>query len=107
MMRRMSAFEALLCQVAVKRNAARGGDKPGQRDAAHAADAGDDEGFRQKLQRIWLRRAPSAFSMPISRVRYCTATSMMFMRPMPAMPSVSAPTSESSTCSAMDRMRNA
>ena len=44
------------------------------------------------------RRAPRAFSMPISRVRCCTATSMMFISPMPAMPSVSAPTSDSRTC---------
>jgi hypothetical protein len=55
--------------------------------------------------RMWWRRAPSAFSMPISRVRCCTATSMMFMRPMPAMPSVSAPTSESRTCSAIESRR--
>src|SRR5204862_336178 len=34
-------------------------------------------------------RAPSAFSMPISRVRWVTETSMIFIRPMPPMPSVS------------------
>ena len=33
-----------------------------------------------------MRRAPSAFSTPISRVRCVTETSMMFIRPMPPMP---------------------
>ena len=44
--------------------------------------------------------------MPISRVRCCTATSMMFISPMPAIPSVSVPTIAINTCSASERMLN-
>ena len=39
-----------------------------------------------------LRRAPSARRTPISRVRSCTETSMMFMMPMPPTMSVMSPT---------------
>jgi hypothetical protein len=56
-------------------------------------------------KRMWRARAES-FSTPISRVRCCTATSMMFMRPMPAMPRVSAPTRERRTWRAMERIWN-
>ena len=36
--------------------------------------------------------APSALRTPISRVRSLTATSMMFITPMPPRPSVTSPT---------------
>ena len=42
-------------------------------------------------KRMSRRRPPSAFSTPISRVRWVTDTSMMFIRPTPPMPSVSVP----------------
>ena len=51
-------------------------------------------------------RAPSAFSTPISRVRCCTLTSMIFISPMPAMPRVSEPINAISTSSAAVMMRN-
>ena len=44
------------------------------------------------------RRPPSAFSTPISRVRWVTETSMMFISPTPPMPSVSVPMKASRIC---------
>src|SRR5271169_2201412 len=48
--------------------------------------------------------APNAFSTPISLVRCCTETSMMFISPMPPIPRVSAPIKASSTLSAVVTM---
>ena len=43
------------------------------------------------------RRAPSALRTPISRVRSCTDTSMMFITPTPPISSVSDPMKTSTT----------
>ena len=47
----------------------------------------------------WRRFAPSALRMPISRVRSCTDTNMMFITPTPPMPSVSTPMKPSTSFS--------
>jgi hypothetical protein len=46
-----------------------------------------------------LRRAPIALRTPISRVRSCTDTSMMFITPTPPIISVSDPMNTSTTIS--------
>src|SRR5260370_38851928 len=45
----------------------------------------------RNCSRMYRRCAPSAFCTPISRVRWVTETSMMFIRPTPPIPSVSVP----------------
>ncbi len=52
-------------------------------DSEESANESDGERLGQKLEEDVRRRAPSAFSMPISRVRWVTATSMIFISPTP------------------------
>ncbi len=55
-----------------------------KQEAADAADDGDDRGFNEELTAdVHGGSAPRALRTPISRVRSATATSMMFMTPMP------------------------
>src|ERR1700736_3977930 len=77
------------------------GNYVGDGDAGEASGEGDGQGLGEKLQQdVGFVRA-QRLSMPISRVRCCTETSMMFMRPMPPMPRVSAPMRVSRILSAM------
>jgi len=50
---------------------------------------------------MWPLWRAQRLSMPISRVRCCTDTSMMFIRPMPPMPRVRAPINASRILSAV------
>jgi hypothetical protein len=58
---------------------AEGGAEKEPEDPHRTADVAEDDGLEKEL-----RRAPSAWRIPISLVRSVTATSMMFMIPMPA-----------------------
>ena len=53
----------------------------------------------RNCSRMWRRRAPRALRMPISRVRSCTETNMMFITPTPPMPSVRMPMKPSTSFS--------
>ena len=56
-----------------------------------AADVAQHDGLQQELRPDARRLAPSALRRPISRVRSVTATSMMFMIPIPATTSAMMP----------------
>ena len=61
-----------------------------------------DKNWNKMLRRV----APNAFSTPISRVRWVTETSIMFIKPIPPMASVMVPTMARSSLSAILMMEN-
>jgi hypothetical protein len=63
----------------------------GHHDPEDPADERRGQPFQQELQENLAALCPERFATPISRVRSCTFTNMMFMMPTPPIASVSTP----------------
>jgi hypothetical protein len=69
----------------------------GEGNAQQAAETGNRQRLGQELDKDVKTGAPIAFSTPISRVRWVTLTSMIFVSPTPPMPRVRVPMKASRT----------